>query len=237
MKKQLNLTNLIIISIINLLVNTHERINAMKLSQDNKQINNNSQEQLLITIPLIPFYFVRHGQTDWNVEGRFQGKTDIPLNETGRQQARNAAQMLALIDLASICHSPLSRAKETALIIANSHTASLHEIDDLQERFCGSGEGKIKPADFNLEQSYPPEFFIGTERDDDFTLRIIRSINQALTLPGPVCIVSHGGVFRSLCRHLNINSGSINNAAIVHFVPQEKTWSMTEINQYDKFPL
>jgi broad specificity phosphatase PhoE len=63
------------------------------------------------------FYFVRHGETDWNKEGRIQGHTDIPLNATGRQQAEHAAPVFLRRPIDIIVTSNLSRAYETASII------------------------------------------------------------------------------------------------------------------------
>ena len=59
-------------------------------------------------------YLIRHGETDWNVEGRWQGHADVPLNEHGRQQAIQISQQLAGVGLAAIYSSDLQRAQETA---------------------------------------------------------------------------------------------------------------------------
>ena len=82
----------------------------------------------------LSFYFVRHGETEWNALGKFHGQTDIPLNQVGRQQAEIIAKKLHSLNIASICHNPLSRAKETALIIEKSLKTPLQEIDHLKER-------------------------------------------------------------------------------------------------------
>ena len=67
------------------------------------------------------FIFVRHGETEWNHHLRFRGRADIPLNETGVEQARRVAQRLAETPLAAIYASPLSRTLRTAEIIAELH--------------------------------------------------------------------------------------------------------------------
>jgi probable phosphoglycerate mutase len=65
-------------------------------------------------IPPRRFYFLRHGQTDWNREGRYQGTSNVPLNATGIAQARAAAELLARVKVDRIIASPLFRALKTA---------------------------------------------------------------------------------------------------------------------------
>jgi len=89
--------------------------------------------------------YLRHGQTDWNARNLFQGRTDIPLNETGREQAR--AQAAALIGheppVEVIYASPLKRARETAEIVQNALDVPLHFDERLIERDFGSLEGTL----------------------------------------------------------------------------------------------
>jgi broad specificity phosphatase PhoE len=87
------------------------------------------------------FFVLRHGQTDWNVEARLQGSTDIPLNETGRQQARAAAAFFKDKGLTKIVASPLSRALETARLVGEQ--LGLEPVVDarLIERNFGLFEG------------------------------------------------------------------------------------------------
>src|ERR1700749_4512270 len=84
----------------------------------------------------------RHGETDWNVEERFQGHIDVPLNENGRAQARGLVEKLAPMGLQVILSSDLSRALETARIAARGLGGIAVEIDPrLREAHLGGAQG------------------------------------------------------------------------------------------------
>ena len=86
---------------------------------------------------------VRHGETDWNAEGRLQGQTDIPLNEVGREQARAAGRELAGSTWDVLVSSTLGRAMETAELIGENLGLPLGEtMAGLQERHYGNAEGR-----------------------------------------------------------------------------------------------
>lgn len=93
-----------------------------------------------------PFYYIRHGQTDWNVEGRFQGNMDIPLNETGIAQAHAAKSILANLPITHIYSSPLQRARVTADIANEALGLGITDISDLMEVNFGVMEGKLRPS-------------------------------------------------------------------------------------------
>jgi len=96
---------------------------------------------------------VRHGETDWNKESRFQGQIDIPLNETGKEQGRKAAQLLKETPLDFAISSPMLRPKETAeLILAYHDQIPLEFRDKLLEISHGTWEGKLKPE---VKMEYP----------------------------------------------------------------------------------
>ncbi len=84
---------------------------------------------------------VRHGETDWNAEGRLQGHTDRPLNEHGRRQARGLAERLAGDAITAVYSSDLSRARETAEILAEPLGLPVVTDPDLRERNWGNWEG------------------------------------------------------------------------------------------------
>ena len=174
------------------------------------------------------FYFVRHGQTDWNLEHRAQGQTDVPLNAAGQQQAIDAAQSAAQVTFGTICSSPLSRAVETASAIAKVTGADVSIVEDLIECSWGVREGDVKGAWFeNWKRGIEnPE---GGEPYTEFLSRAVRGINQALAFPGPVLIVAHGGIYWAVQLHATREMDrDLANAAIVKHTPpseQHPWWS------------
>lgn len=90
------------------------------------------------------FIIFRHGETDWNMERRCMGKTDIPLNDAGRMQAKKLAGRLASEHIDVFYSSPLSRALETTQIIAESHGREIYILPELAEMNLGQFEGKTK---------------------------------------------------------------------------------------------
>ena len=85
---------------------------------------------------------IRHGQTDWNLDGLMQGRTDIPLNDTGREQALVAASALSGERWDAVVSSPLVRARETAELIATALGVPLGgSYDELVEQDFGAAEG------------------------------------------------------------------------------------------------
>ena len=145
------------------------------------------------------FFLVRHGETDWNLVGRIQGATDIPLNETGRAQAKATGMKMQGRQWDAIVSSPLSRAAETARIIASC--VGLPEptlVDDIVERNYGEAEGMTGPE---LEAVYPNDSPVpGRESRPDVQKRVLAAIHGlAKEFPGKnVVVVAHGGVIRSV---------------------------------------
>jgi broad specificity phosphatase PhoE len=104
------------------------------------------------------FFIIRHGQTDWNKEGRMMGVTDIPLNKTGIHQATIVGEYLQTIPLEIIVTSPLQRAVQTAQIIQKHHRGTpLKKIHRLHERNFGILEGKT----YEEANSMYPQIVLG----------------------------------------------------------------------------
>ena len=203
------------------------------LCADAPKINALTQpDPLSKNIPKTMFYYVRHGQTDWNRDKKFQGTSDIPLNTQGREQAVQAGQVLLHCKPSMIFSSQLSRAKETAEIIKSQLNASqtITILEDLKERFGGVGEGQVVPPDFVLLKDQPAWFFQNAEPINEFRERVVRGVLVALNFHGPVCLVSHGGVFRVLCQVLGIPIDKpATHAGVVRFVPTEQGWVMEQV--------
>lgn len=147
---------------------------------------------------------VRHGQTDWNLNRRIQGSTDIPLNATGRVDALTAAESLHGQDWDVIISSPLSRAWDTARIIAGKLGLDAPlALDTMVERAYGDAEGLTGEE---VLERYPERADIpGQETREQVTARVAPAlIELAESYPGKaVIVVTHGGVIGSVLRHIS----------------------------------
>ena len=131
----------------------------------------------LQALPKAPFFFLRHGETDWNRDRLAQGQTNIPLNQAGQDQADQARPVL-------------KRASETAEIVNRTLNLTIDRHSGLMERSFGLFEGKPWVSGFvdgELE---------GAEPYRQFMERILTTLVEALERPGPPLLVSHGGVFK-----------------------------------------
>lgn len=145
------------------------------------------------------FALVRHGETDWNRERRIQGSTDIPLNDTGREQARATGELLASRRWTALVASPLSRAAETARIIGEHVGLGDPELEQrLAERDYGEAEGLTGPE---IDAAFPDGADVpGREPREAVAERAVAALHDlAARHPGEaVIVVAHGGVIRSV---------------------------------------
>jgi broad specificity phosphatase PhoE len=142
-------------------------------------------------------YFVRHGQTDWNLNHKIQGNRDIKLNSEGRRQATAMRENLKDIHFDAIFSSPLSRAKETAKIIAKAHSGTpLIFTDQLAERNFGDYEGRNNNGDFYGLWHYDNANTRNGETPKNLEKRISRFLDRVIKeyTGKNVLLVSHGGV-------------------------------------------
>jgi broad specificity phosphatase PhoE len=148
---------------------------------------------------------VRHGETDWNRDGRWQGHSDTPLNAAGREQARRVAAELRDVD--AVYSSDLARARETAEILAEQLGLEVHLEPRLRERGFGAWEGKTSAeieAEFRDEHA---RWLAGeapgaadAEPFGDFAARVQSFVEDLLERhPGEtVLVVAHGGSARAV---------------------------------------
>ena len=165
---------------------------------------------------LTTFALIRHGQTDWNAQRRLQGSTDIPLNDVGRGQARDAVAVLAGYQWDAIVSSPLSRAAETAdLIAAGLALGPARRVPELTERSFGPAEGMQDGLE--LDALRIPGGFRGAESQDEAALRGLTSLEAlAEEFRGRrVVVIAHGSLLRvSLSRAIGRTLQSIDNAVL-----------------------
>lgn len=165
---------------------------------------------------LTTFALVRHGQTDWNAERRLQGATDIPLNDVGRGQARDAVAVLAPYEWDAIVSSPLSRAAETADLIAEGLGLGVsRRVPELTERSFGPAEGM--QAGPELDTLRIPGGFKGAESEDEAAGRGLAALEAlAEEFRGQrLLVVTHGTLLRvSLSRAIGQTLASVDNAVL-----------------------
>lgn len=154
---------------------------------------------------------IRHGETDWNRELRFQGQIDVPLNAIGLEQANRLATRLASQPFDAVVSSDLRRAAQTAEVIARKRSATVNLDPRLREQSFGIVDGK-SVAEIQLEhpqawsrwlQFDPSMSFEGGEAMQDFAHRVLTGIGDwaAHHASGRVLIVCHGGLLDVVYRH------------------------------------
>ncbi len=151
---------------------------------------------------------VRHGQSTWNAEGRWQGWSDPPLSDLGRVQAEDAVDDLRHVDVTAVASSDLVRARETAELIATALQLGPPVVDrDLREYDVGDWEGMTRPE---IEKGWPDQLAAwregrllatpGGETRSAFLERVVaglRRIAAADQLGELAVVVTHGGVIRA----------------------------------------
>jgi 2,3-bisphosphoglycerate-dependent phosphoglycerate mutase len=169
---------------------------------------------------------IRHGETNWNVDTRIQGQLDIPLNETGREQAARMAQALAGEPVAAVYASDLSRAWDTAHYLGRAVGAPVSPEPALRERAFGEFEGRTFAE---IEAVQPDQARLWRKRDPHFTPRGGESLSAlrdrvvaaaeglAARHKGElIALVGHGGVLDVLYR-----------AATRLDIQAPRTWALT----------
>jgi broad specificity phosphatase PhoE len=161
-------------------------------------------------------YIFRHGETDWNREGRFQGHLDVPINETGRRQATELVSRLDGSGIEAILSSDLSRAYETARIVANQLGIPVFSHEGLREAHLGEAQGLVREE---IERRFGTEIaakwrsnqisdadisYPGGESGAAIMKRVFEAMEAFLhdRTYGSVAISTHGGVIRRVMQRL-----------------------------------
>jgi broad specificity phosphatase PhoE len=151
-------------------------------------------------------HLARHGQSDWNAAGRWQGHADRPLTELGRQQAAELAERLASVPLDAVYSSDLRRALETAEPVAARLGLDVQAVPALREVDVGAWSGLSRPE---VEQRFPDAFarwrgggqgWEDGETYEQMTERVVGAVLElAAAHPGgEILVVAHGGPIRAL---------------------------------------
>ncbi len=185
------------------------------------------------TLSPIAFWFLRHGETDWNAQGISQGNVDIPLNATGIAQARAAAEKLRNRGIATIVASPLSRARVTAEFVGEALGLPVALDPDLREVSFGVQEGQ---GDERLVRR------LGERRVHAGRRRDLRGFATAARWlrptarpqqPPAVLVVAHGALFRSLRAAMGIEPNMRTQNAVPIFceppAPAQPVWTLQPV--------
>ena len=178
---------------------------------------------------------VRHGETDWNRERRFQGRADQPLNEAGRGQARELAELLRREPVSAVYTSPLRRARETAEILAGDFGLRPRPLDALLEIDVGAWEGltidEVRAAyPGRADEDWRSGWDEG-ETYDELSRRVLPALVELGTKHegGHVLAVTHAGPLRAaMAAAMGLSYddarpliGPLENCAVFRFVVQD----------------
>lgn len=187
-------------------------------------------------LPQRAFYFLRHGETQYNLERRFQGTIDVPLNENGVEQAKRAAEILAGKGFTRIVSSPANRVLKTASFTAEVSGAPMHIDADLMEFNVGSFEGRdiieTKRA-HGLDEDASFMTILPHDADNwhEFVPRICASVRRWTDKHSQetLLIAAHGLVFRALTLALADQHLVSQNAEPYFFEPTTNGWSIVRL--------
>ena len=195
-------------------------------------------------------YFIRHGQTDWNLMGKIQGQHDVPLNDTGRAQATNVADKLARFNLEYIISSDLSRASETAQIIGNKLNIRVDYDARLREYDFGILTGMTRNMlDPNSEQAFfaNPTYFNAESFDAAFAR--VKGFLESVDFNKNILVVTHGGVINFVLCYLENKDNfqsymyydkclriKINNSSILRIKNLESEMSVLKNTRFFALP-
>lgn len=177
------------------------------------------------------FYFLRHGETDWNRLGLCVGQVDRELSDAGRRQALAAARVVEKLGISRVVHSPLSRAAETARIVSGNLSCAISSDEDLREACLGVREGmpECDPSDDFISRWIAGADIPGAERFEAVQARAVRAVERSARAAGggATLLVSHWGVFAALSLRLCANLQDPAHCAVYRFMPVRGGWQIS----------
>jgi len=191
---------------------------------------------------MVTLYLVRHGETEWNRIGRWQGHADVPLSERGWEQAEALAQRLKREGgrFDAVYTSDLSRAFQTAQVVAEGLGLPIQKLRQLREIDVGVWSGLTRAE---IQQRFPGAHVTvdhapGGETHDDFAARVWDAMTALAHQPNrTLLVVTHGGVIRAALRHIyalmeqpDIAVPPIDNTSITVVQFDDGRWEMLRTN-------
>lgn len=189
-------------------------------------------------------YIVRHGQTDWNAEGRIQGSIERSLDDTGKKQAIEIGSYLSHLPIVSIYSSPLKRAHETAAIIASYHTCPIVLDAALREGSYGMAEGMTRQEfhqrfqkeiemrrQLPLKERFQRKIVPDGESYSEIIVRMLSNLQKICRahIDSHVIVVSHGFAMKALLCHiseLDDHAVNVSNGGLLHLTGDGSSFSV-----------
>ncbi len=189
-----------------------------------------------LIVPSRSFLCLRHGATDWNRQGRFQGRTDNPLNDDGTAQAHAAAEKLRAVELGHVVSSPLLRAVQTAEIIANVASKTVSLDQGLIELDFGSFEGKavrelMMQHGASSAQGLVDMLPADSEPWADVATRALWSVGRWLDRhpQDEILFVCHDAVMQSMAQTLTGKFFKNGHGRPFRFTRTDDAWTVVEV--------
>ena len=164
-----------------------------------------------------PFYFMRHGETEWNHKNLPMGQQDISLNEEGLAQALAASQLIKDEQIKSIFVSPLKRAIQTAEIVCSQTSILYNVVEEIKEASFGVEEGNPNTAWAQEWMAGKP--IEGAESFSSFIERVNKGLNIVFKSKHPTLMISHMGVYKIIQKILGMPPCGLQNGEVAYHVP------------------
>ncbi len=170
------------------------------------------------------FYFIRHGESEQNVNPLIGDEVDVSLTPHGKKQAESLSSLMEALPIKTICVSPLKRALQTKNIAIKKTNCPVIVIEELRE--C--------TTQIWLEMTDEKQERFSSEVQN-FIKKTLLGVNQALKEPGPVIIFAHGGIHFALCHYLNIkeHDKKIDHCVPIHFYPTKNSEWQVELVKFN----